>query len=190
MYPAPAEGWVLSLHPTHPDLKNAPSTLMFICPPRPHQRPGISEEPDTRFSGGQVCPSHPYGKGRSPSAALPSANLWVAREVGVGASSVLLPVPTTWARVPRTKTPSPFLPSAAPHVLRLVLRPGPRPRPPLAVPRLPLSTLLPTRLDPAGAPCDPRVGALAAREASPIGSPACAAAPSPASLQWRVSRLR
>lgn len=69
-------------HPTplHPGLKNAPSMLVFIWSPRLHQKP--REEPDTPFGGGQACSRHPYGKGKSWSAPLPSANLWVAREEG------------------------------------------------------------------------------------------------------------
>lgn len=54
--------------------------LVFIWSPRLHQKP--REEPDTPFGGGQACSRHPYGKGKSWSAALPSANLWVAREEG------------------------------------------------------------------------------------------------------------
>lgn len=86
VYPGPGSelGPLSPLHPTplHPGFKNAPSMLVFIWPPRLHQKPGICEEPDTPFSGDQACSRHPYGKGKSWSAALPSANLWVAREEG------------------------------------------------------------------------------------------------------------
>lgn len=122
-------------------LKSAPSTLVFIWPPHPHST-RIRGEPDTPppplpRSRGQA--SQPYGQGRSPSAALASANLWVVGEEG-RASGCRVPVPRPWAESPEQKGPplpsSPLL-SAAPHVLRLVHRPGPRPRPPLAAPRLP-----------------------------------------------------
>lgn len=59
---------------------------------------------------------------------------------------VLRSYPTTLGRVPGTKRPGPPLRAAAPHVLRLVQRPGPRPRPPLAARCLPLLSPPPTRL--------------------------------------------
>lgn len=101
VYPGPRlrAGPFLS-SPPRPGLKNAPSTTVFIWPPRPQQEPGIGEEPDTPVGGRRArsCSGHPYGKGRSPSAALPSANPWVAG-AGVQARPTS-PGPTTPGRVP------------------------------------------------------------------------------------------
>lgn len=136
VYPGPRlrAGPFLS-SPPRPGLKNAPSTTVFIWPPRPQQEPGIGEEPDTPVGGRRArsCSGHPYGKGRSPSAALPSANPWVAG-AGVQARPTS-PGPTTPGRVPGAQRPP--LPAAGPHVLGPVCGPAPRPRPPLAAPRLP-----------------------------------------------------
>lgn len=125
------------------------ASVYLAATPAPETR--ISGEPDTSPaptppSSGQASSGQPYGQGRSPSAALPSANLWVAGEGGGATALVLRSYPTTLGRVPGTKTPAPPLRAAAPHVLRLVQRPGPRPRPPLAARCLPLLSPPPTRL--------------------------------------------
>lgn len=141
VYPSPGLGLgpFSTPHPAPPGPASRMllSTLVFIWPPRPHQKPGIREEPDTPFRGGQACscPGHPYGKSRSPSSALPSANL-----CGRGCRLNSVSQDHNPGQSPgykKARLPPPPLPAASPHVLSLVHRPGPRPRPPLAAPRLP-----------------------------------------------------
>lgn len=79
MYPGPAQGRPL-LSTRGPQERSLHARVYLAATPAPETR--ISGEPDTPLGSGQASSGQHYGQGRSPSAALPSANLWVAGEEG------------------------------------------------------------------------------------------------------------